>query len=92
MSGTKVQKTAEKHYNPTPPESVFVAQKDKLNAPYQIIGNVKVDRYNIVGVKRQLATINDLMQAQASKIGGNAVIDVHRKDNNYIGHVVKFVG
>ena len=90
-AGTKTKIATTKTYSPTVPESVVLSAKPKLQTPYKVIGEVNVDRYNFVGVKRQQAVMNDLFRKEAAKIGGNAVINMQKNHHFASGEVIRFV-
>ena len=54
----------------------FLPPEKKLGLPYQVLGKAKVSKYNLVGVKRQEATIRDIMRQLAASVNGDAVIDL----------------
>lgn len=68
-----------KKYPPTEPISIALSKKN-IKTPHRIIGTIQVSNYNLVGVKRQLVSINDLMQQKAASMGGNAVIAIQQTD------------
>jgi len=90
-TGIKTKVASTKTYSPTPPESVVLSSKPKLNTPYKVIGSVSVNRYNFVGVKRQQAVINDIFRQEAAGIGGNAVINIQDNKKLASGDVIRFV-
>ena len=82
-----VDKTTTTKFKATRPNSVKLNANPK--APHKTIGEVYVSRYNIWGIKRQTGVINDLMQTQAAKAGGNAVTNIHMNKKYASGEVVK---
>ncbi|OGT22203.1 MAG: hypothetical protein A3C55_05515 [Gammaproteobacteria bacterium RIFCSPHIGHO2_02_FULL_42_13] len=91
LSQTTVHQISKKKYIPTEPISVALLKKQNIKTPHRIIGTVQVSNYNLVGVKRQLVSIHDLMQQEAASIGGNAVIIIKQTDKETTGDIVRFM-
>jgi len=92
LSKSKVKKTTTAHYIPTDPTGILLTHQPTLKTHYKVIGNVAINQYNFVGIRRQQGIMDDLFQKHAAEIGGNAVINIHVADNNNeIGQVIKFV-
>lgn len=68
----------------------FVAAKKPLNVPYQVIGKASVSQYNMVGIKRQEATIRDIMRQLAASLNGDALIDLERDHHVVTAKVVAY--
>ncbi len=68
----------------------FYKENEKPKAPYKVIGKETVSKYNIVGIKRQEASIHDAMRSLAASMGGDAVIDVKHDDKTVSGTVIGF--
>ncbi len=77
---------------PTNPTTVLLVKQNLQNNKYQKIGVIKVANRNFVGIKRQEADINELLQAHAANLGGNAVMDIRHTPKNVYGTVVKLTG
>ena len=90
VDGVQVVNISKRQYSPTNPECVFFIKGKKLNTSYQKIAVISVDHYNLVGIKRQQAIIDDLLKNNAASLGGNAIIDVHENDGKIVGHVIRF--
>ncbi len=71
------------------PQDVLLIKNKTTSEKNKVIGSVKIATYNSVGIKRQEAVINELLQSNAAKLGGNAVIDIHQANNHVYGKVVK---
>jgi len=73
------------------PAAVLVVN-DKQSMPhkYTMLGKVRVSRYNVVGVKRQKAIINDNLRSLAASMGGDAVINVSTTKTDVMGDVIAF--
>lgn len=68
----------------------FYNGKRSQEHPYHVKGKATVSQYNVVGIKRQEATIRDLMRQMAAKLGGNAVVDITHDDKAITGTVVEY--
>lgn len=90
LSGTKVKKTAHAVYAPTTPTSIMLTTQPSLNTHYKKVAQISVSDHNFVGIKRQQADINALLQKNAAKLGGNAVIDIQNEYAKTVGTVIKF--
>ena len=90
ITKSHVKKTTKQNYQPTQAKNIKIESKQLNRKEYASIGTVYVSRYNVWGIKRQLGVITDLMQAQAARVGGNAIIDI-KMDHKYAkGEIVKF--
>lgn len=89
ISGEKIKKTTHAHYAPINPTAVLLTAIKPSHVKYQSIGSIEVSLYNFVGNKRQQATINDLLQEGAAKIGGNAVVNIHQNKHVASGEIVR---
>jgi len=59
-------------------------------APYTVIGDATISKYNKVGIKRQEANIHDAMRSTAASMGGDAIINVKRNDKTVSGTVIAY--
>ena len=66
------------------PVDVSVLTNIKPDRPYKIVGKATVSKYNIVGIKRQEATMRDIMRQLAASLDGDAVIEIHNKDDKTV--------
>jgi hypothetical protein len=81
-----------------PPQTV--QHKDPINVsflnvqkpirPYQVIGQANVSKYNVVGIKRQEATLRDLMREQAASLNGDAIINIKNEDKTVTATVIAY--
>jgi len=62
------------------PVNINFLNAEAPTRPYKILGKTIVSKYNLVGIKRQEATIRDLMRQQAASLGGDALINVKHND------------
>ncbi|MBU0455746.1 MAG: hypothetical protein ABIH77_06150 [Pseudomonadota bacterium] len=90
VAGKHIEKKTCTAYAPVIPESVELTKASKLNKKYQVLGMLSINRYNLVGTKRQEANIEDIMKACAGKIGGNAVIHIRYSNKTATGTIVRF--
>lgn len=55
---------------------------------YHQVGTIKVYNHNASGIKRQQATIDDLLREQAAAKGGNAVIKIKQHNHYTLGTAI----
>ena len=92
ITGSKITKKSTKHYSSTTPNSVILLASNNIaNKHYTTIADISINRYNMVGVKRQEAVLNDLMRKNAAFLGGNAIINIHKNHHKKSGQVIRFV-
>jgi hypothetical protein len=58
--------------------------------PYRVLGQAQVARYSISGVKRQEATVRDLMREQAASLDGDAVVNIRKTDKMITATVIAY--
>jgi hypothetical protein len=58
--------------------------------PYKVLGKTSVSKFNPVGIKRQEATIRDLMREDAVSLGGDAVIALTHGEKEISGTVISY--
>lgn len=68
----------------------FYKENEKPTTPYKVVGKETVSQYNLVGIKRQEASIHDAMRDLAASMGGDAIIDVVHDDKTVSGTVIGF--
>lgn len=73
-----------------PMEVSFYPNEKTLNAPYTVIGEAVVSKYNTRGIKRQDATIHDAMRTVAASMGGDAIIDIQGTRETVVGKVIAY--
>jgi hypothetical protein len=82
--------TSSTKYPPTDPAAIKVYQTQLPTTPYDEIGRVSVDKYNMIGI----ASTGDQMEAElrqkAAAIGGDAIVAVTQDFASMSGVVVKF--
>jgi len=67
--------------------AIVTAPNATTHHQYRKIGKVSVNHYNDLGIKRQQAIIYDIMKAEASKAGGDAVI-VRKSAHADVGDII----
>lgn len=72
------------------PIAVSLLNKEQPSRPYTILGKASVSKYNMVGIKRQQATIHDLMRQQAAMLDGDAIIDLKNKNSEVTATVIAY--
>lgn len=68
----------------------FYNEKKKIVRPYQIMGKATVSKYNLAGIKRQEATVKNIMRNLAASLDGDAVIDIKHDAKSFSGTVVAY--
>jgi len=71
-----------------PAEIVFINRQDIPPNQYTVIGEATVSKYNVAGIKRQKAVIQDRLRELASSMGGEAIIHLQSDDSYVTGIVV----
>lgn len=68
----------------------FYRKGQKPEMPYRILGTETVSKFNTVGIKRQEASIRDVMRNLAASMGGDAVINIQRDDKSVFGTIIAY--
>ena len=82
--------STEMKFPPKKPQQVAVFTKDSPHLPYRIIGVASVYNKNLLGMKRQDATIKQMMKNLAASIGGDGLIDIVHQHDKVQGSVIAF--
>jgi hypothetical protein len=69
------------HKNPI---NVSVLTNTRPNRPFKVLGKATVSKFNRVGIKRQEATMRDIMRELAASLDGDAVIEIHNQDEKSV--------
>ena len=88
--GTQFTQTAKNHFQPTNPVCIKMLDKSNLHKDYTVIGTVSASLLNFYGIKRQRATLNWLLDKQAAKMGGDALINQHTENGHMVATVIRF--
>ena len=72
------------------PQQVSLVTHSKLQRQYQVIGKVSVSKWNVVGIKRQEATIRDIMRQMAASMDGDALIDIKSENDSISGTIIAY--
>lgn len=72
------------------PLQVSLITHAKPDRPYQVLGVATVSKFNVVGIKRQEATIRDIMRKFAAQMDGDALIDIKITDNTISGTIIAY--
>ncbi len=72
------------------PVNVSFLNRNIPNRPYKVLGVAEVSKFNTEGIKRQDATIRDLMREQAASLDGDAIIDIKNDDKKITATVIAF--
>jgi PBP1b-binding outer membrane lipoprotein LpoB len=84
-------------YSPPPrchhhkdPVNVSFLIREIPNRPYKVLGVAEVSKFNTEGIKRQDATIRDLMREQAASLDGDAIINIKNDGKKITATVIAF--
>ena len=77
------------HHHHDPLHVSFLTNENP-NHPYQIVGQAKVSKYNVAGVKRQAATVHDIMRELAASLDGDAIINIKHDDRTVTATVISY--
>jgi hypothetical protein len=72
------------------PVNVSFLKSIAPDRPYRILGQAQVAKFNMSGVKRQEATIRDLMREQAASLDGDAVVNIRKTDKMITATVIAY--
>jgi hypothetical protein len=88
---TQVDPVCHKHKAHGDPIKVSVlTHQDKPAHPYKVIGKARISKYNVVGIKRQEATMREIMRQLAVSMDGDAVIDVKNHGRDLVATVITY--
>lgn len=68
----------------------FYQEDNSVKRPYRIIGREKVSRFNVIGMQRQSAQVNEIMRKVAASMGGDAVINIRQDEQKLEGTVISY--
>jgi hypothetical protein len=72
------------------PVNVSFLNHSYPDRPYKILGEAKVSKFNSEGIKRQEATIRDLIRDQAASLDGDAIINIKADQQTITATVIGF--
>jgi hypothetical protein len=72
------------------PVNVSFLNRQVPDRPFKVLGEAKVEKYNAVGIKRQEATIRDLMREQAASLDGDAIINIKNDEKTITATVIAY--
>lgn len=76
---------------PKNPLNVSIYPKGTLpEQPYKVIAVETVSKYNLGGIKRHKAGVNDALRKVAASVGGDAVIDLQYGKKTVTGKVITY--
>ena len=83
--------TTKEIYPAKNPDQVALYAGDKTpHTAYRVIGIAKISRYNLLGLKRQNATLEGMMKSLAASIGGDGVIDIYTNNDSMQANIIQF--
>jgi hypothetical protein len=78
------------HHHKDPINVSVFTKPPQLNRPYQVVGKATVSKFNVAGVKRQEATIRDIMRKMAASVDGDALIDIKANEQTVSATVIAY--
>ena len=78
------------HHHKDPLHVSLMNGLQQPSSPYQVLGEAKVSKFNTVGIKRQEATMRDLIRQQAASLGGDAVINFRHDDKTISATIIAY--
>lgn len=86
-----VEYKACEHYPRKNPNHVHFYSKTKEPiAPYKIIGIAKINKYNLLGKKRNPQQLNEMMQKLAADLGGDGVLDLEEQEHAISARIIAY--
>jgi hypothetical protein len=82
--------TSSTKYAPTDQAAIKIFQTQLPTAPYEEIGRVSVDKYNIVGIGATNDQMMTELRRKAAGMGGDAIVSITQDFASMSGVVVKF--
>ncbi len=72
------------------PLTVSLLTNEKPVRPYKVVAQATISKYNRVGIKRQEATIHDILRQLAASVNGDAVIDMKNNGKEISATVIAY--
>lgn len=86
----KVVKTTKEKYPPKKSQSVTFFNKEIPQKAYRIIGVATVSKYNLFGIPREEAMLNDMMKDLAASIGGDGLMNISQNGDSLQANVIAY--
>ncbi|HLB43006.1 MAG TPA: hypothetical protein VJN02_09215 [Gammaproteobacteria bacterium] len=91
INGQSVVHTTKETYPARNPQQVALYIGDKTpHTAYRVIGIAKISRYNLLGLKRQNAALENMMKKLAASIGGDGIIDIYTNNDSMQANIIQF--
>jgi hypothetical protein len=86
-----ITKLTAESYPAKNPKSITVYNDKKTpHTGYRVIGVASVSKYNLLGIKRQEKTLNDMMKKLAASIGGDGLINISQNKEGMKANVIAY--
>jgi hypothetical protein len=85
-----VSTSGESYPTKNPQHVALYSTEQSPASPYRVIGVATISKFNLLGVKRQDATMHNMMKQLAANMGGDGVINLSSNDNALQGHIIAF--
>ncbi|MDR3477603.1 MAG: hypothetical protein P4M14_06185 [Gammaproteobacteria bacterium] len=72
------------------PLNVSFLTSQKPQRPFLVLGETKVSKFNLVGIKRQEATLREILSQEAASLGGDAVMNIKHDDHTVTATVIAY--
>lgn len=86
----KVVKTTKEKYPPKKSQLVTFFNNETPQKAYRIIGVATVSKYNLFGIPREEAMLNNMMKDLAASIGGDGIINISQKGDNLQATIIAY--
>jgi hypothetical protein len=89
MNNTPATAPPKCHHKKNPLNVSFLKSQNPQR-PFLVVGQTKVSKFNLVGIKRQEATLREMLSQEAASLGGDAVINIKHDDRTVTATVIAY--